>query len=402
MLGVFCEEFKRLCRNRTVWTLSVLSVMLSVLLVYVVISNVSYGVPGQPSFRAGADAITHAKATYAPSCGPVTPEKLEAALKTYQDTADAYPGGVVPDAVREEKTAPLAPVLNLILNLYDTPFMPVENAADFYQQRDKVTHKNIEKQYPDLPAIQEAALSINQKIETPFYYAYGYGDSEGPEFLVLLLLVLILFCAIIAATAFSEDYNSRADDIQRCTRYVRLQLGTARLLAMYVLVLLLALVCTGIYLVSLNAVFGWEGLKASLQTRYFITAITPMTIGGVMGATLLSGVLTLLATASCAMLVSSRCRVPMAALAASVVITMLPVFLAFLHIDVNGLTLLLPSSGVAASASFYQALTQNSLVFLHLGTFVLWMPTAYILYAAVEIPLFGLLIIWSYTSREVD
>ena len=58
MLGVFCEEFKRLCRNRTVWTLSVLSVLLSVLLVYVVISNVSYGVPGQPSFRTGLDAIT--------------------------------------------------------------------------------------------------------------------------------------------------------------------------------------------------------------------------------------------------------------------------------------------------------------------------------------------------------
>lgn len=401
MIKVFLHEFKRLCLNRTVQVLSALSVVFAVLLVYVVISNTDYDVYGSRAYRSGLDAIAHAKTVYKPSYGFVTPEKLAASLKVYQDTAVDYPEGQIPDAVREKKTAPLSPVLRLLLYTYDTLDVSVETAADFYKQRETIIEKSVDEQYPDSPAAQDNVKSINQRVRTPFYYAYGYGDSDGPEFLVFLLFVLVFFCAVIAAPVFSEDYSSRADDIQRCCRYGRQQLGTARILAVYTLVLLLVMVCTGIYLVSLNTLFGWEGLKASLQTRYFTTAITPMTIGGVMGATVLSGILTLLATASCAIFVSSRCRSPVAALAGSVMIALLPAFLSFLHIGEGGLASLLPSGGIISGNGFYQTLSQNSLEFLNGGAFTLWLPYAYVLFAAVEIPLFSVLAVWSYKKQEV-
>ena len=400
MLNVFFHEFKRLCLNKTVQALSILSVLFTILLVYVVIANTRYGSYESPAYRSGLDAVAHARTVYAPSYGSVTAEKLESALRTYQDIAEDYPEGEIPDALREKTTAPLLPLLHLLSYTYETRDISVDAAADFYRQREARINASIEEQYPGSPAVQNAAKNINQRVETPFYYTYGYGDSDGPEFLVFLLFVLVFFGTVIAAPVFSEDYHSQADDIQRCCWYGP-QLGTARLMAVYVLVLLLVTVCTGIYLLSLNTVFGWEGLKASLQTRYFTTAITPMTIGGVMGATVLSGILTLLATVSCAMLVSSRCKVPVAAVSASVVIALLPVFFSFLHIEESVLSSLLPSAGVVSSSGFYQTLTEKSLEFFNAGDLVLWRPCACLLFAAVEIPLFGGLAVWSYKRQKL-
>ena len=105
MIKVFLHEFKRLCLNRTVQVLSALSVVFAVLLVYVVISNTDYGVYGSRAYRSGLDAIAHAKTVYKPSYGFVTPEKLAASLKVYQDTAVDYPEPDTGRCKRKENSA---------------------------------------------------------------------------------------------------------------------------------------------------------------------------------------------------------------------------------------------------------------------------------------------------------
>lgn len=82
-------------------------------------------------------------------------------------------------------------------------------------------------------------------------------------------------------------------------------------------------------------------------------------------------------------------------------IALLPAFLSFLHILEGGLASLLPSGGIISGNGFYQTLSQNSLEFLNGGAFTLWLPYAYVLFAAVEIPLFSVLTVWSYKKQEV-
>ncbi len=120
MLNVFFHEFKRLCLNKTVQALSILSVLFTILLVYVVIANTRYGSYESPAYRSGLDAVAHARTVYAPSYGSVTAEKLESALRTYQDIAEDYPEGEIPDALREKTTAPLSPLLRLLSYTYET------------------------------------------------------------------------------------------------------------------------------------------------------------------------------------------------------------------------------------------------------------------------------------------
>ena len=375
MFNVLCMEFKRLFKSRMVWILCAASLVIALLLCVMVVDNVSYGRRDDPDAKIGLEAVAAVKEAYSPIYGAVTPEKLESAFETYINTSNAYEEKM-PASVYKEKIAPIQPALSWIFSAFDdSEITSADQVGGFYAQR-------------------------LHNIENPFNYAYGYGDTS-PDIIVLLLLVLGLFCTAMAAPVFAADYHSRADDIQRCTRYGRGKLSAARSLAVLILVLAIAVVSMGVYLIILNSIFGWEGLSSSLQTAFAAWGIAPMNVGDMMRMTFFAGILTLLATASCSLFVSSRCKSPTTALIISFCVSLLPVFLGFAGIKASWLYALLPSGGTAIENSFYYALTLNSLEFLHLGSFTLWLPYAYILFAAVEIPLFILLTILSHKGRQV-
>lgn len=400
MFNVLCMEFKRLFRSRMVWILCAASLAVALLLCVVVVNNVSYGRRDDPDAKIRLGAILPLKEAYKPFYGAVTPEKLESAFETYIDTSNAYEEKM-PASVYREKITPIQPALSWIFSAFDdSEITSVDQAGDFYAQRLHNIENRLDEKYPDAPQVKQAAMDLNSKVETPFNYIYGYGDTS-PDIIVLLLLALVLFCTAMAAPVFAADYHSRADDIQRCTRYGRGKLSAARSLAVLILVLAITVVSTGIYLLILNSIFGWEGLSSSLQTAYVVWGIAPMNVGDMVCMTFFAGILTLLATASCSLFVSSRCKSPTTALIVSFCVSLLPIFLLFAGINADWLYALLPSGGIAMEKGFYFALTLNSLSFLHLGDFTLWLPYAYILFNAVEIPLFVLLAILSHKRREV-
>lgn len=400
MFNVLCMEFKRLFRSRMVWILCAASLAVALLLCVVVVNNVSYGRRDDPDAKIGLGAISPLKEAYKSFYGTVTPEKLESAFETYIDTSNAYEEKM-PASVYREKITPIQPALSWIFSAFDDSEITSANqAGGFYAQRLHNIENRLDEKYPDAPQVKQAAMDLNSKVETPFNYIYGYGDTS-PDIIVLLLLALVLFCTAMAAPVFAADYHSRADDIQRCTRYGRGKLSAARSLAVLILVLAVTVVSTGIYLLILNSIFGWEGLSSSLQTAFVVWGITPMNVGDMVRMTFFAGILTLLATASCSLFVSSRCKSPTTALIVSFCISLLPIFLLFAGINADWLYALLPSGGIAMEKGFYFALTLNSLSFFHLGDFTLWLPYAYILFNAVEIPLFVLLAILSHKRREV-
>lgn len=400
MFSVLCMEFKRLFRSRMVWILCAASLVVALLLCVMVVDNVSYGRRDDPDAKIGLRAVAAVKEAYRPLYGAVTPEKLESAFETYINTSNAYEEKM-PASVYREKIVPIQPALGWIFSAFDdSEITSADQVGGFYAQRLHNIENQLADKYANAPQAKQAALELNSRVETPFNYAYGYGDTS-PDIIVLLLLVLGLFCTAMAAPVFAADYHSRADDIQRCTRYGRGKLSAARSLAVLILVLAIAVVSMGVYLIILNSIFGWEGLSSSLQTAFVAWGIAPMNVGDMVRMTFFAGILTLLATASCSLYVSSRCKSPTTALIVSFCVSLLPVFLGFAGINVKWLYALLPSGGTAIENSFYYALTLNSLEFLHLGSFTLWLPYAYILFAAVETPLFILLTILSHKKREV-
>lgn len=405
MFNVLCMEFKRLFRSRMVWILCAASLAVALLLCMMVVKDVRYGRRDDPEAKNGLAAVETLKEVYKPLYGAVTPEELESAFETYSDTSKDYEAGMydsgMPASVYREKITPIQPALSWIFSAFDdSEITSADQAGGFYAQRLHNIENRLDEKYPDAPQVKQAAMDLNSKVETPFNYIYGYGDTS-PDIIVLLLLALVLFCTAMAAPVFAADYHSRADDIQRCTRYGRGKLSAARSLAVLILVLAVTVVSTGIYLLILNSIFGWEGLSASLQTAFVVWGIAPMNVGDMVRMTFFAGILTLLATASCSLFVSSRCKSPTTALIVSFCVSLLPIFLLFAGINADWLYALLPSGGIAMEKGFYFALTLNSLSFLHLGDFTLWLPYAYILFNAVEIPLFVLLAILSHKRREV-
>ena len=401
MLNVFCMEFKRLFKSRMVWILCAASLIAALLLCVMAVDNVSYGRRDDPDAKNGLAAIPALKEAYKPLYGEVTPEKLKSAFETYINTSNAYEEKK-PASVYKEKITPVQPALSWIFSAFDdSEITNADEVGGFYAKRLQNVQSMLEDKYPNAPQARQAATELNSKVETPFHYAYGYGSSDGKDFMVLLLLILVLFCTAIAAPAFAADYHSRADDIQRCTRYGRGKLSAARSLSVLILTLGITVISTGVYLIILNSIFGWDGVSASLQTAFVAWGIAPMNVGDMVRMTFFAGILTLLATASCCLFVSSRCNSPTTALIISFCVSLLPIFLGFAGVNVKWLYALLPSGGMAMENSFYYALTLNSTSFLHLGSFTLWLPYAYILFAVVEIPLFVLLTILSHKGRQV-
>lgn len=91
--------------------------------------------------------------------------------------------------------------------------------------------------------------------------------------------LVLLFCVVIAAPVFSADYQSGADDILRCTRHGRRDLGIAKVLAALLISALAFLLCAVIFILVTNSLFGWECTKTSIQMLYSIVTLAELNIG---------------------------------------------------------------------------------------------------------------------------
>ena len=77
--------------------------------------------------------------------------------------------------------------------------------------------------------------------------------------------LVLLFCVVIAAPVFSAGYQSGADDILRCTRYGRVNLGIAKLLAALFISGLSFIIFAAVFILVADRLFGWECTRTSIQ-----------------------------------------------------------------------------------------------------------------------------------------
>lgn len=273
--------------------------------------------------------------------------------------------------------------------------------SDYYERIPTHIQSLLDSQYPTDPTPGEYFVELYERVETPFTYEPGV-DTTTLDYLMLLALVLLFCCALITAPVFTNDYQSGADDIQRCTRHGRMRLGIVRLTATLSICGVLSAGCLALYWFVSNSLYGWELLDTSAQMLSLFSPISPLPFdyGQLQIVLSLLALLTILATVSTILLLSSRMKNLVAVTFAALALCILPIIVYMIAPSgiVDWLLTLLPSSGVALQTSTLYALRNFHL--LNIGSIHCWTPIATSIANAIELVLFAVLAVASYVRRH--
>lgn len=408
-------ELKRMLKSKLTWILLALSLLFSALLAYLpttyCYSNYTDEAGNEISLT-GLASIAYEKERQAGASGTVTPERVREAVETYQTCLTDY--GVtesydLPEGVYEREILPIAPLLHGVKEAFADPntgmapsIMEIdpEKINDYYSVCEARITSLMAMEQPDSQAAQYKAVEIYRQIEKPFEVYPGM-SSAVMDYQNIMGFLVLLFCVVIAAPVFSADYQSGADDILRCTKYGRIDLGVAKLLAALLTSGLTFIVCAVVFIVVADSLFGWECIKTSIQMMYSIVTLADINIGQLQVLFAAAGLLSVLASVSFTLFLSSKCKSTVTSLAAALVFCIAPVVICM---TVPGalstwLCSILPASGTSIQASILYAMTDFR--FLNVGSLAVWMPYAMIGACVIEIPLFSFLTVRSYCRHSM-
>ena len=88
-----------------------------------------------------------------------------------------------------------------------------------------------------------------------------------------------LLCVVIAAPVFTSDYQTGADDILRCTKHGHGKMAVCKILSALLICGGAFLLCSIVWIVITNALFGWESTKTSIQFIFSISSLPDLTVG---------------------------------------------------------------------------------------------------------------------------
>ena len=415
-MRIFRLELKRVLKSRLTWILLALALLLSVLLAWLpttyCYSNYTDEAGNEVNLT-GLASIAYEKERQADASGIVTPERVREAVEIYQACLTSY--GVtesydLPEGVYEKEILPIAPLLHGVKEAFADPdtgmaptIMEIDPAQidDYYSVCETRIASLMAMEQPDSPAVQHKAVEMYQKVEKPFEVYPGM-SSTILDYQNIMGFLVLLFCVVIAAPVFSADYQSGADDILRCTRNGRARLGVAKLLAALFISAAAFVICAIVHILVVNSLFGWECTKTSIQMLYSIVTLTDMNIGELQRLFAVASLLSVLASVSFTLFLSSRSKTTVASLASGLVFCIAPVVLSM---TVPGalstwLCSILPASGTSIQASILYAITDFK--FLSLGGLAVWTPYAMIGACIIEIPLFAFLAVRSYCRHTVN
>lgn len=410
-------EVKRLLKTRFISVIMLGILCLSAWMAYLPVSYVQYAyqdAQGQSIIVTGREALQKIKETRGDQLITVTPEFLANALLQYQEALAQFGNdeGILfdmPDYEYSRLIAPIRNVVNRMREVYsdsksglapNATALSVEDAQNFYVQCRLHLQELMMMEQENHPNARQTALRLYQQVEMPFLIYPGV--TTNSVYYETLVIFLVAFGAVlIAATTFSADYQSGADDIQRCCQKGRYTLAFVRLSAVMIILALLFIISLAMHLIISNSLFGWEGTKMSLQILYSAVTFLPLNLGGEQLLTALAGLLSLLAVVASTLWISSQCKSNVSALAVALTVFLAPMIIYIMSNSVafaNWAQCLFPAGSLGLQNAF--AYTLWGFQFLHLGNFSVFVPFAIIGIAIVEIPLFIGLTAHSYVKRQ--
>lgn len=411
-MRLFYLELKRVLCTRSTMIILTLALVLSVWMAWLPVSYVRITLPdgnGGETKVTGMQALEEIKQRRSEFSGEITPEKMQKALAQYQKTVEQYGDPNEEDFPLNVDVEQLFPVSHLIKRLVEVNAdknglapeiteLTQEDAARFYEQC--TVHigdlmKLEEQKYPDA---QQQAKELYSKVEQPFYYYPGYG-TDALEYVGMYVFLLVFLCTLIAAPIFSSEYQTGADDILRCAKHGRVRLAVTKIAASILLFVVTFAVCMTIFTIVSNTLFGWECRQTSLQIISSAATLVNLTLGGAQNWIIGMGLLSLLATASFTLFLSSVCRSNVKALGFSLAFLVGP---SVCYMFTSGqmtawLRCILPSGAVGLTNSF--TYTILGFEFLHIGQKCFWPPVVMFAAELIAIPLFLILAVRCYQKH---
>lgn len=409
-------ELKRNLKTKRNLVLLMLALLLSFLMAYLptTFSSHSYlDADARLVTLTGLASIRYEKQKQAVIAGSVTPEKIAQAVTEYQNCLAKY--GVessydLPEGVYGTELLACAPLIHGVKEAFADPdtgiapnLLELDPAQmDYFYETCALRLSSLMKQeQKQHPAAQKTAAALYEKVTTPYLFFPGY-STDAMDYQILLAFLVLLFVTMIAAPAFTSDYQTHADDILRCTKNGMAKLAIAKLLSALLIGGAAFWLCALCYLVTSDSLFGWETTKTSVQMLYSVIGLLSMNLGQLQLFVAFSGLLSILAAVSFTLFLSARCKTIVTSVSASLAFCILPiiVYMALPSEIGNWIYPLLPAGGVGLQTSILYAAIDFD--FWNIGGLAIWLPFVMLGAYVIEIPLFFLLAIRAYRKHPAD
>ena len=211
-------------------------------------------------------------------------------------------------------------------------------------------------------------------------------------------MFLAILCVAIAAPTFAGEYQTGGDSILRTAKYGRKQLAITKILAAFTLFVVTFLVGITVHILILDAAFGTDCLKTSFQMRYSIINLPNINLGQLQIILAAAGLLSVLATVSCTLFLSAKCKDTLTVLLISIVVLLMPLF-AYVAMGATWLSTIFPSAGIGMQNNFLYQLADFN--YLNIGGMSFWTPHVILISAGIELFVFTFLAIHSYCRHQV-
>lgn len=295
----------------------------------------------------GPSAIHLKKEQFSNLEGYLTIEALSNAFLEYQsainnsanDTSEHNLGSEMSNEVYIKHIQKYNDVLNLIrrtyspvgtYNYYVLSSLSLEDLNHFYSTRsDKVLEVlNMDYSYGNYIESEKVhIIALNNKVKTPFYFAYtdGWSDMLKRGFLTISLIIVFAVCVCISPL-FSNEYQSGTDAIILSTKYGKNMVIIAKIISSVVFASILyfgaMILFSGIMLFN----YGMEGWNASFQILSFLSPY-PLTILQVFLNGIALGYLVVLSTTSFTIFLSAKSRTAFSVIIVNALWILAPLFI---------------------------------------------------------------------------
>lgn len=405
-------EIKRILKTKMTWMLLLCSFVFAVFMAYLPVTfegAVIADPDGSEREISGLKAVQYFQ-EMDELFGEVTTEKIRQTVEAYQEVYEAYDsqyGNEVPAAVFYARLAKYRPFIRGIKEVFADPEtgiaagvrdLDIDRVEDYYEMLPERLASIMDMEQKKYLSAKEAALHKFEKVSRPYVYYYG-ASGNSMDYETLFIFLMTFLGVIITATVFSSDYQTKADDIIRCTKHGRLRIAGVKVLAALLITGSTYLICGTLWILVTNTLFGWEGTKTSMQLIFSVTSLVPFTIGQLQWANLLGGFILFLTTISFTLLLSARARDNVSALALGLVSVLLPVIV---YMSVPGalgdwLSCILPSGGIGLSNSILYSM--YDFIFLHVGGASFWNVDVLLILGVIKIPAFIFGAVFSYCRK---
>ena len=412
-MRLFRLEIKRILKSRRTLIILAIALLLSVAMAYLPISFEGINRPnedGTVTELDGLAAIKYKQDLYKTSAGEVTPDRIKSALETYQSCVREY-GPVeeegFPLAVFIEKIVPFRHLLMGLPEAFADPLTgigadlmdidPNDIDGAYYEKCAEHLQDVMRNEQRENETAQQKALEKYSELDTPFYLHSGI-SKDAFDYIEFYILFLAILCVAIAASTFAGEYQTGGDSILRTTKYGHKQLAITKILAAFTLFVVTFLVGITVHILILDAAFGTDCLKTSFQMRYSIINLPNINLGQLQIILAAAGLLSVLATVSCTLFLSAKCKDTLTVLLISIVVLLMP-FFAYVAMGATWLSTILPSAGIGMQNNFLCQLANFN--YLNIGGMSFWTPHIILLSAGIELFVFTFLAIHSYCRHQV-